>query len=288
MRASPVRSLPRYQERAGRQPATRRRPAAHLGRRRVRAYHHRVRRSRAPRSDGRPSPGRRPLSRNAARHGSPERERPQSCMPSAADAWGDARRDWSSRAPQRQAASRRRPSWSGSMRSGPRSTAWRGRSRAPRAAGYGRRPPVQANHDSRRPSVAVIRIRGGLRPWRARQGDRREQADHMRTGRAAAGGRVRASISYCRHFFRLTLRNANGGRHVRRARTRSSCPSAVPTRPMRGRAKQCRPGPAHVPLRVTSRLQEVPPAGRCRSGPWFRTTSRRTGRPVARGNTPPS
>ena len=29
-----------------------------------------------------------------------------------------------------------RPSWSGSMRSGPRSTAWRGRCRAPRAAGY--------------------------------------------------------------------------------------------------------------------------------------------------------
>ena len=47
----------------------RRRPAAHLGRHRVRAYHHRVRR----------------------------------CHPSAADAWGDARRDWSSRAPQRQA-----------------------------------------------------------------------------------------------------------------------------------------------------------------------------------------
>ena len=72
-------------------------------RHRVRAYHHRVRRSRAPRSDGRPGPGRRPPSRNAARPRVPGAGTTPVVPPSAADAWGDARRDWSSRAPQRQA-----------------------------------------------------------------------------------------------------------------------------------------------------------------------------------------
>ena len=81
----------------------RRRPAAHLGRRRVRAYHQ-------PRSQ---EPG--PKVRRSTGSGSPS-PLPERCAPrvpgagttpvvppSAADAWGDARRDWSSRAPQRQA-----------------------------------------------------------------------------------------------------------------------------------------------------------------------------------------
>ena len=42
-----------------------------------------------------------------------------------------------------------RPSWFGSMRSGPRSTAWRGRCRAPRAAGYVAAPASLGNHGSR-------------------------------------------------------------------------------------------------------------------------------------------
>ena len=48
-----------------------------------------------------------------------------------------------------------RPSWSGSMRSGPRFTAWHGRCRAPRAAGY-----VAAPRSSR--GTPVERRSGGL------------------------------------------------------------------------------------------------------------------------------
>ena len=65
-----------------------------------------------------------------------------------------------------------RPSWSGSMKSGPGSTAWRGRCRAPRAAGYGavRRFRV-AGHGDGRLAGGRARVALDLPDWEPAQAE---------------------------------------------------------------------------------------------------------------------
>ena len=79
-----------------------------------------------------------------------------------------------------QTAPRRRPSWSGSMRSGPRSTGWRGRCRAPRAAAGGAATGVGGGTPGR-PARIRHRRGGADAPMRTPASGRRVARTRLRT-----------------------------------------------------------------------------------------------------------